>query len=188
MRHDRLFGVALGQLESDHSRCAPLAGKSTLNRLEQAMHIASDLSDSRYIEMSLTPSAVEAFLVEVLIEPMEHEPKRIIPDMNVTDDPTHGEQVGSAFNGYYQHEYYTPLLIFCGCHLLSAKLRPANVNPAEGALAELQRIIAHIRDHWLAVQIMVRGDSTYSRDDIMTPPMNLRAINSGSGFPLLPMC
>ncbi len=168
LRHDRLFGVALGQLESDHPRCAPLAGKSTLNRLEQAMHVASDLSDSRYIKMSLTPAAVERLLVELFIEQMEHEPKRLILELDVSDDPTHGEQVGSAFNGYYQHECYTPLFIFCGRHLLSAKLRPANVDPAEGALAELHRLIAQIRDHWPAVQIIVRGDSAYSRDDIMS--------------------
>jgi hypothetical protein len=168
LRHDRLFGAVLGQLESDHPRCAPLAGKSTLNRLEQAMHISSDLTGSRYIKMSVNPAAVEALLVELFIEQMEREPKRIILDMDVTDDPTHGNQEGTAFNGYYQHECYTPLLIFCGRHLLSSKLRPANVDPADGALSELQRIIAQIRGHWPQVRIVVRGDSAYSRDDIMS--------------------
>jgi len=109
------------------------------------MHISSDLSDSRYIKMSLNPAAVDALLVELFIEQMGREPKRIILDMDVTDDPTHGSQDGAAFNGSYQHECYTPLLIFCGRHLLSAKLRPANVDPAAGALGELQRLIAHIR-------------------------------------------
>ena len=168
LRHDRLFGAVLGQLESEHPRCAPLAGKSTLNRLEQAMHISSDLTGSRYIKMSVNPAAVEALLVELFIEQMEREPKRIILDMDVTDDPTHGNQEGTAFNGYYQHECYTPLLIFCGRHLLSSKLRPANVDPADGALSELQRIIAQIRGHWPQVTIVVRGDSAYSRDDIMS--------------------
>jgi hypothetical protein len=111
---------------------------------------------------------VEALLVELFIEQMEREPKRIILDMDVTDDPTHGNQEGTAFNGYYQHECYTPLLIFCGRHLLSSKLRPANVDPADGALSELQRIIAQIRGHWPQVRIVVRGDSAYSRDDIMS--------------------
>ena len=168
LRHERLFGVVLGQLESGHPRCAPLAGKSTLHRLEQAMHVSSDLTGSRYIKMSLNPAAVEALLVELFIEQMEREPKQIILDMDVTDDATHGSQVGSAFNGYYQHECYTPLLIFCGRHLLSAKLRPANVDPAAGALEELQRIMAQIRSHWPQVKILVRGDSAYSRDDIMS--------------------
>lgn len=168
LRHERLFGVVLGQLESQHPRCAPLAGKSTLNRLEQAMHVSSDLSDARYVKMSLDPAAVETLLVELFIEQMEREPTRIILDMDVTDDPTHGHQDGTAFNGYYQHECYTPLLIFCGRHLLSAKLRPANVDPAAGALEELQRIIAHLRGSWPQVTIIVRGDSAYSRDDIMS--------------------
>jgi hypothetical protein len=168
LRHERLFGVVLGQLESGHPRCAPLAGKSTLNRLEQAMHVSNDLTGSRYIKMSLNPAAVEALLVELFIEQMEHEPKRIILDMDVTDDATHGHQEGTAFNGYYQHECYTPLLIFCGRHVLSAKLRPANVDPAAGALEELQRIIAQLRGYWPQVKILVRGDSAYSRDDIMS--------------------
>jgi hypothetical protein len=167
LRHERLFGVVLGQLESQHGRCAPLAGKSTLNRLEQAMHVPKDLSDSRYVKMSLNPAAVEALLVEVFIEQMGNEPNQIILDMDVTDDRTHGTQEGSAFNGYYRHECYTPLLIFCGRHLLSAKLRPANVDPAAGALEELQRIITQIRTHWPQVKILVRGDSAYSREDIM---------------------
>ncbi|ASC73549.1 hypothetical protein XM38_045170 [Halomicronema hongdechloris C2206] len=167
LRHERLFGVVLEQLESQHPRCAPLAGKSTLNRLEQAMHVPGDLFDSRYVKMSLDPAAMEALLVELFIEQMEKEPKSIILDMDVTDDPTHGTQEGSAFNGYYRHECYTPLLIFCGRHLLSAKLREANVDPAGGALEELQRIIAQIRGHWPQVKILVRGDSAYCRDDIM---------------------
>ncbi len=167
LRHERLFGVVLGQLESQHPRCAPLAGKSTLNRLEQAMHVPRDLSDSRYVKLSLDPAAIEALLVELFIEQLEGEPKQIILDMDVTDDPTHGTQEGSAFNGYYRHDCYTPLLIFSGRHLLSAKLRPANVDPAAGALEELQRIVAQIRGHWPKVKILVRGDSAYSRDDIM---------------------
>lgn len=167
LRNDRLFGVVLGQLSSPHPRCAPLAGKSTLNRLEQAMHVASDLSDSRYVKMSLDPAAIEALLVELFIDQMEEAPKQLILDLDVTDDPTHGTQVEAAFNSYYRHECYTPLLIFCGRHLLSAKLREANVDPAAGALEELQRIISQLRSRWPEVKILVRGDSAYSRDDIM---------------------
>lgn len=167
LRHDRLLGVALEQLESPHPRCAPLAGKSTLNRLEQAMHVPDDLSGSRYVKLSLDPAAVEALLVELFIDQTETAPKQVILDLDVTDAPTHGTQAGSAFNGYYNHECYTPLFIFCGRHLLSAKLREANVDPAAGALEELQRIVAQLRTHWPPVKILVRGDSAYSRDDIM---------------------
>ena len=74
-------------------------------------------------------------------------PKQIILDMDVTDDPVHGTQEQAFFNGYYDHKCYAPLLIFCGRHLLAAKLRASNVDPAAGALAELQRIVAQIRGH-----------------------------------------
>lgn len=80
----------------------------------------------------------------------------------------HGGQDQAFFNGYYNHECYAPLFIFCGRHLLAAKLRPSNVDPAAGALDELKRLIAQIRSHWAEVVILVRGDSAYGRDDIMS--------------------
>jgi hypothetical protein len=79
----------------------------------------------------------------------------------------HGQQLETAFNGYYGQTCYTPLLIFCGRYLLSSKLRPSNVDPAAGALEELQRLIPQIRQKWPKVEIVVRGDSAYSREDIM---------------------
>ena len=66
-----MFGIAIGKLESEHERCAPLAGKSTLNRLEQSMHVAGDLSEQRYIKYSVAPEEVEQLLVSVFIEQME---------------------------------------------------------------------------------------------------------------------
>jgi Transposase DDE domain group 1 len=167
LRHDPLFGIALGKLESTHARCAPLAGKSTLNRLEQSMHVASDLEACRYVKFTLNPEAIEQLLVQLFITQTQTPPRQLILDMDVTDDPVHGTQEQAAFNGYYNHECYTPLLIYCGRHLLAAQLRPANVDPAAGALEQLQRLIAQIRTHWADVVIVVRGDSAYSRDDIM---------------------
>lgn len=87
--------------------------------------------------------------------------------MDVTDDLVHGNQEQVFFNTYYGGYCYAPLYIFCGKHLLAAKLRPSNVDPAFGALEELQRIIKQIRQQWQNVEILVRGDSAYSRDDIM---------------------
>jgi hypothetical protein len=167
LRHDPLFGIAVGKLASEHPRCAPLAGKSTLNRLEQAMHVAGDLSGERYVKFQLKPTEMESLLVKVFIEQSAKEPKQIILDMDVSNDPVHGTQEQGFFNGYYNHECYAPLFIFCGRHLLAAKLRPSNVDPAAGALEELQRIIAQIRTHWTEVVIIVRGDSAYGREDIM---------------------
>ena len=168
LRQDPMFGIAIGKLESEHERCAPLAGKSTLNRLEQSMHVAGDLSEQRYIKYSVAPEEVEQLLVSVFIEQMEPQPKQIILDLDVTDDPTHGAQEQAFFNGYYGHACYAPLLIFCGRHLLAAKLRPSTVDPAVGALEELQRIVPQIRSHWPDVTIIMRGDSAYGRDDIMS--------------------
>lgn len=99
LRHDPMFGIAVGKLESDHARCAPLAGKSTLNRLEQAMHVAGDLTEERYVKFSLNPKAIEQLLVELFIEQMGDAPKQIILDMDVTDDPVHGTQEQAFFNG-----------------------------------------------------------------------------------------
>ena len=171
LRHDRIFQVAVGSVESEHSRCAPLAGKSTLNRLEQAMHVSIDLSESRYVKYVLDPQQLESTLVELFIEQETQAgvpPKQIIIDLDVSHDPVHGDQILAFYNGYYDQTCYAPLFIFCGRYLLGAKLRPSNVDPAEGALPELQRIIAQIRTHWPDVVIVVRGDSAYGRDDIMS--------------------
>ena len=111
---------------------------------------------------------MESLLVKVFIEQNAREPKQIILDMDVSDDPLHGTQEQGFFNGYYDHECYAPLFIFCGRHLLAAKLRPSNVDAADGALEELQRIIAQIRSDWAEVVIIVRGDSAYGRDEIMS--------------------
>ncbi|MGA7934348.1 MAG: IS1380 family transposase [Kovacikia sp.] len=168
LRHDPMFGIAVGKLASEQVRCAPLAGKSTLNRLEQAMHVETDLSEQRYVKFCLNPSQMESLLVELFLEQQGKAPKQIILDLDVSDEPVHGNQEQSFFNGYYDHECYAPLFIFCGRPLLAAKLRPSNVDPAEGAVAELQRIIPPIRAQWKEVVIVVRGDSAYARDEIMS--------------------
>jgi hypothetical protein len=87
--------------------------------------------------------------------------------MDVTDDQVHGNQEGAFFNTYYKGVCYAPLYIFCGHHLLVAKLRSSNVEPAAGALEELQRVIKLIREKWPNTQILVRGDSAYAREEIL---------------------
>lgn len=168
LRQDPLFGIAIGKRTSRHGRCAPLAGKSTLNRLEQAMQVPMDLSNERYQKYQLDPQKLANLLVRLFLEQHPPHPKQIILDLDVTNDEVHGQQVETAFNGYYGQTCYTPLLIFCGRYLLSSQLRPANVDPAAGALEELQRLIPQIRAYWPKVEIVVRGDSAYSREDIMT--------------------
>jgi Transposase DDE domain group 1 len=167
LRQDPMFGIAVGKLSSKHERCAPLAGKSTLNRLEQAMHGEIDVSGQRYIKVCLNPKQMETLLVELFLEQEGKEPQQIILDLDVSNDPIHGNQEQGYFNGYYDQVCYAPLFIFSGRHLLAAKLRPSNVDPAAGALEELQRIMAQIRAQWPNVVMVVRGDSAYGRDDIM---------------------
>lgn len=168
LRTDPMFGIAVGKLESQHPRCAPLAGKSTLNRLEQAKSPKNISSNDRYLRIAIKSQAIEQLLIDLFFDLSGPAPGRIFVDMDVTDAPVHGQQEQTFFNGYYNHECYAPLLIFCGHHLLAAKLRPSNIDPAAGALEELQRIIPQIQQRWSKTQIIVRGDSAYARDEIMS--------------------
>ena len=168
LRNDVLLGLAVGKLERRRGDGAPLAGKSTLNRLEQSYRQADSAAvNQRYVKTTVDPRQLEAVLLSLFFAQHSTPPRRLILDMDVTDDSTYGRQEGSGFNGYYQSHCYTPLYIFCGRQLLVARLRPANVDPAAGALLELQRIIPAIQAQWPEVKILVRGDSAYSREEIM---------------------
>lgn len=128
LRHEPMFNIAVGQLESGHSRCAPLAGKSTLNRLEQAPHGDAESLNRRYVRFALNRDAMKTFFVERFVQLTPTKPEHIVIDIDVTDDLAHGQQEQVFFNPYYHHECFAPLLIFCGTHLLAAQLRPSNVD------------------------------------------------------------
>jgi len=117
LRQDPMMEIAVGKLESSHERCAALAGKSTLNRLEQAMHVPHDLSSERYVKFSVAPQAVANLLVALSLEQVSEVPRQIILDMDVTNDEIHGNQEQGFFNGYYGQTCYAPLLIFWGHQL-----------------------------------------------------------------------
>jgi hypothetical protein len=87
--------------------------------------------------------------------------------VDTTDDEIHGGQEGKFFHGYYGSYCYLPLYVFCGEFLLCARLRQASIGPAEGTVQELERIVAQIRQSWPDVEITIRADSAFSRDDIM---------------------
>jgi len=144
-------------------RGKPLAGKSTLNRLEHGQG-ASD----RYKKIACRAWEVEELFVSKFISRRHRAPRRIILDMDATDDPLHGQQEGRFFHGYYDTYCYMPLYIFCGSELLCAKLRPSNIDASAGALEEVERIVAQLRAAWPEVQISLRGDSGFARDVIMT--------------------
>jgi hypothetical protein len=168
LRYDPVFALALGKLSSNELESVALAGKSTLNRLEYCPETVIEQANSRYHRISHNSKGIERLLVEVFLESYRQPPRQIVLDLDVTDDSVHGNQEQAFFNTYYGSVCYAPLYIFCGHHLLVAKLRPSNVDPADGALEELQRVISLIRAQWTQTQILVRGDSAYSREEIMS--------------------
>lgn len=164
LRHDPVMGALLGKLEAQRSDCAALAGKSTLNRLE--LH-TPELPDS-YHKITPKSAAIEALFVQLFLEAHREVPDEIVLDLDATDDPLHGHQEGRFFHGYYDGYCYLPLYIFCGEHLLCAKLRTADIDGAAGAREEIERIVAQIRARWPAVRIILRADSGFCREELMS--------------------
>jgi len=162
LRHDPVLAVLASKLQAQRCDCAPLAGKSTLNRLE----LSRD-EPTRYHKVSHDPVAIEGLFVDLFLEAHKKAPKQIILDLDATDDPLHGNQEGRFFHGYYDCYCYLPLYIFCGRHLLAAKLRQANADAAAGAVEEVARIVAQIRCRWPRVRILLRGDSGFTREPLM---------------------
>src|SRR5580693_1974593 len=162
LRHDPMMAVLAGKLAARREECAPVAGKSTLNRLE-----LSKLEPTRYHKISHNPVAIKNLLVELFLEAHERVPKQIILDLDATDDPLHGEQEGRFFHGYYDCYCYLPLYVFCGDQLLVAKLRRADIDASAGAADEIARVIARIRARWPKVRIVLRADSGFAREELM---------------------
>jgi hypothetical protein len=162
LRHDPLLAVVLGKLEAKRSDCAPIAGKSTLNRLE-----LSRAEPTKYHKISHDGAAIESLLVDLFVEAHRRAPDRIVLDLDATDDPLHGEQEGRFFHGYYDGYCYLPLYVTCGRHLLAAKLRRSNIDGAAGADVELARIVGRLRSRWPRVRILVRADSGFARESLM---------------------
>ncbi len=162
VRHDPVMAVLVGKLAAKRSDCAPLAGKSTLNRLEP-----SRPEPTRYHKVSHDPAAVERLFVDLFLEAHPKAPEQIILDLDATDDPLHGSQEGRLFHGYYDCYCYLPLYIFCGRHLLAAKLRRSNIDASAGAVEEIARLVAQIRRRRRKTRILLRGDSGFARETLM---------------------
>jgi len=162
LRHDPVMAVLAGKLEAWREDCAPVAGKSTLNRLELSRGIAT-----RYKKISHDPAAIETLFVDLFLEAHARPPKQIILDLDATDDPLHGHQEGRFFHGYYDCHCYLPLYVFCGRHLLAAKLRRSNIDASAGAVEEVARIVAQIRTRWPRTRILLRADSGFAREALM---------------------
>ena len=172
LRHDPLLALLSDQPDLSGKRrkrardkgCA-LAGKSTLNRLELTPFDADEAS--RYKKVVACPESMDDLVVDLFLEAYDTAPEEVILDVDATDDPLHGHQEGRFFHGYYRSYCYLPLYIFCGEHLLCARLRKADQDGAAGTVDELARIIERIRLSWPQTRIIVRGDSGFCRDELM---------------------
>ena len=173
LRVDPLLALLCGRADVTGAdrRCAadqgkPLAGKSTLNRLE--LHSGDPARDGVYKKIAVAETQVKEFFLAQFFRAHRTIPLRIYLDLDATDDRIHGQQEGRHFNGYYDDYCYLPLYIFCGDELLWAQLRTADKGAAEGALAAVQQIVAAIRKRWPLTEIVVRGDGGFCADDLMT--------------------
>ena len=164
LRHDPVMGALLGKLSPRlREDCAALAGKSTLSRLE--CYPVSGVH--RYHKIRPDEDAIERLFVELFLEAYHKPPAEIVLDLDATDVGLHGHQEARFFHGYYDHYCYLPLYIYCGEHLLAAKLRPANIDGAAGAVEEVERIVAQIRARWPKTRIVLRADSGFCREALM---------------------
>jgi hypothetical protein len=157
LRHDPLMAVLSGRRQQEE----PLAGKSTLNRLELPG------GSKRYHKIDYEPEKIDALLLDVYIESHAQQPEEIVLDLDATDIPRHGHQPERFFHGYYDSYCYLPLYIFAGDQLLCARLRPSNLDGAAGALDEVKRIVARLRAQWPKVRIVLRADSGFCREELM---------------------
>jgi hypothetical protein len=163
LRFDPVLALFSDRLEAKRKDCAPLAGKSTINRLEHAPRDGGE----RYHKIGHDAKALERVFADVFLEAYGTPPEEIVLDLDATDDPLHGHQEGRFFHGYYDCWCYLPLYVFCGRHLLAAQLRRANIDAAAGAKDEVARLVAHIRRRWPRVRILLRADSGFAREELM---------------------
>ncbi|HEX7772332.1 MAG TPA: IS1380 family transposase [Pyrinomonadaceae bacterium] len=173
LRHDVLMGLLCEKSDPsgkdrvrEQDQGKAIAGKSTLNRLELTPEEANE--KSRYKKIVVEPEKLDELMVEVCLEFQEQAPAEVVLDVDATDDPLYGEQEGRFFHGYYGEYCYLPLYIFWGEYLLCARLREASEDPAGGVIEQLERIVKKLRQGWPEVRIIVRGDSGFCRDEIMS--------------------
>lgn len=165
LRKDPLFCTLAERMSRDGS--FQLAGKSTLNRLELTK--ADATADNRYKKIVYNGAAIENLLVDLFVEAQgKHAPETIWVDLDATDDPIHGDQEGKHFHGYYDHHCFLPLYMFSEGFLLSSRLRTSDCDPMEGVIEDLTRIVSRIRARWPKSRIIVRGDSGFCREDLMS--------------------
>src|SRR3954451_16362271 len=172
LRRDPLLATVVGKpdptgktRQRKRDRGKALAGKSTLNRLELTP-VGAD-KESRYKKVVCRTHDVERLFVSLFLQAHSRPPERIVLDLDATDDPIHGHQLGRFFHGYYKDFCYLPRYIFCGDHLLCARLRPSDIDACAGSVKHMKRIVAQLRQAWPEVKIVIRADSGFCREEIL---------------------
>ena len=172
LRKDSVLALLVGKQDltgegrvREQDRGNPLAASSTLNRLE--LSTPDSAPADRYKKIAADPDAFDRLLVDLFIESHSKPPRAIWLDLDATDDPLHGHQEERFFHGYYRCYCYLPLYVFCGEHLLCARLRPSNQDASAGSVEELERIVGQIRARWPKTRIGIRGDAGFCREAIM---------------------
>ena len=172
LRGDAVLSLLVGKRDvtgekriRERDRGYALASASTLNRME--LGEPEEAAHDRYKRIVAHPEAFDELLVELFVESRWQAPREIWLDLDATDDLLHGHQEGRFFHGYYGCYCYLPLYIFCGEHLLCARLRESNQDASAGSIEELERIVGQIRRHWPRTRINIRGDSGFCRDSLM---------------------
>ena len=173
LRHDPLIGLLAGKTDvlgesrsREQDRGKSTAGKSTLNRLELTPRNAT--KESRYKKIVCDAGKVDNLFVDVFLESFKRPPRLLIIDLDATDIPLYGKQEGRHYHGYYDDYCYLPLCIFCGEHLLVSRLRESDIDGSLGALDESKRLVSRIREVWPRVKIILRADSGFARDNLMS--------------------
>ena len=180
LRRDPMLALALGkedvkgeQRRRAEDRGKALAGKSTLNRLEltapdyDGSPRQKDSAKPETKKIVVDPESIDALLVDLFLEAHEQIPERIVLDLDATDVILYGRQEGRFYHGYYHDYCYLPLYVFCGEHLLCARLRMSNIDASADSVEELEPLVARIRQRWPAVKICLRGDSGFCREKLM---------------------
>jgi hypothetical protein len=164
LRKDPVFAVLAGKLKPVlRAYCAPVAGKSTLNRLEHT----PKRNGAKYHKIDCNGEEVDGLFVDLFLESHKRPPRQIVLDLDATDIPLHGHQEGRFFHGYYDNYCYLPLYVFCGRDLLLSRLRRSNIDASAGAVEAIARIVARVRRRWPRVKIILRADSGFAREELM---------------------
>jgi hypothetical protein len=148
LKRDPALKAACDRLLSDND----LASQPTFSRLENAVTTKDMYRIANY------------FLDLYIRKKRKKKPKRIVLDMDGTDDPTHGSQQLTFFHGYYDQYMYHLLVIYDADSgdLITAVVRAGNKHASYGVLPILKRIIKKLKTAFPGTKIVIRGDAGFA--------------------------